>query len=331
MPVETELYDLLGVSPTASAEEIKKAYRKKALEFHPDKGGDQEMFKKINAANEILSNQEKRTLYDNQGKNGLKSSGNVPDDVLSTMFGHLFQNMNGFGGIFQNVFHNVISKTQPIYHEYNATLEDLCTRKIVKLKISRQRLCSCDKYKECVDCQGQGVKTLSRTLMPGFVQHFRQPCNSCEGQGKNYFSCENCKKGIYTESKVIELHLTPDIENGYKYVFANEGNQTRNSQAGDFIVKISYVSHPVFKVEGKNLLYTKTLSLKESLCGHSFTLSHPCGETITLSTKDITTPDIVRTVQKGLTENGFLQIRYVIVFPESLSEEQKEILYKTLP
>lgn len=317
----SELYDLLGISSTASLEEIKKAYRKKALENHPDKGGNEEMFKKINEAYETLSNVEKRNVYDNKEKNNF-----FPEN---DMFRNLFQNMNGFGGIFQNVFNNVISKTQPIFHTYNASLEDLCMRKIVKLKISRQRVCSCDKFKNCDDCKGKGSKVISHTL-PGFVSHMKQPCVSCQGEGKFYFSCETCEKGIYTDNKLFEIHLTPEIENGYKYIFPNEGNQMRNSQAGDFIVKISYVDHPEFKVVGKNLFYTKTLTLKESLCGHTFSLTHPCGERITLSTKEITKQDTIRTIQKGLTENSFLEIKYNIVFPDSLSEEQIEILYKTL-
>lgn len=308
----SELYNLLGVSPTSSVEEIKKAYRKKALEVHPDKGGDVETFKKINEAYEILSDSEKRSSYDNKDRN---------DDL----FGNLFKSM----GMFGNVFHNVITKPPPIFYTYNASLEDLCTRKIVKLKISRQRVCSCEEFKHCQECKGQGVNNKTHTLMPGFIQHVKQTCVTCQGQGKIYFSCQKCEKGIYIDSKIFEIHLTPDIEDGYKYVFPSEGNQNRHS-SGDVIVKISYLQHPEFKVVEKNLFYTKTLSLKESLCGHTFSISHPSGETITLSTEEITTPNMTRTIQKGLTENGFLQINYNIVFPQTLSQEQKQILYKTL-
>lgn len=340
MPVETELYDILGVSANASSDEIKKAYRKKALESHPDKGGDQEMFKKVNAANEILSNPEKRALYDSQGKNGLRSSGQVPDDVLSAMFGHLFQNMNGgFGGIFQNVntvfrhIRKTLSKTQTTYHTYPVSLEDLCTRRVVRLRISRSRVCSCfaESSQSCSECKGAGSITQTKTLGPGMIQQIRTPCQRCKGEGAVYSSCQLCSGGIIEDSKILELFLTPDMKDGYQYVFSGEGNQDRNYIPGDFVVVIKYKSHDFFKVNDQNLLYTKELSLRDALCGHSFSLTHPSGEVLTLSTEDVTTPETVRTIpEKGLTTGSSLQISYRIMFPAIITKEQKEGLTSLL-
>ena len=103
MPVETELYDILEISPTATQEEIKKAYRKKALVSHPDKGGDPETFKKVNSAYEILSDPEKRELYNRGGKNGLQESGQIPEDMLNAMFGNIFQKL--FNGLLYILFY----------------------------------------------------------------------------------------------------------------------------------------------------------------------------------------------------------------------------------
>lgn len=328
MPLETELYDILGISYTATNEDIKKAFRKKALETHPDKGGDTEIFKKINAAYEILSDPEKKIIYDNHGKNGLQSSGQIPDDILSSMFGQLFHNINGFGGIFQNMFNNIIHKTPAIIYEYKTTLEDICTRKIIKLKLSRQRICPCEE--NCSECNGHGTKNNLITHTPGIIQQTRTICYTCQGNGKKY-TCNKCEKGLLLENKTFELHLTPDIENGHNYIFPNEGNQNLKCSPGDFIVKIIYIPHPLFQINGKNLIYTKNLSLKESLCGHTFTIIHPSGEEITLTTKDITTIHMSRTIPKGICKNSSLEIKYNIIFPSSLSDDQKEILYKTLP
>lgn len=335
MPVETELYDILEVPVTATQEEIKKAYRKKALQHHPDKGGDQETFKKLNASYEILSNPEKRELYNNSGKTGLRDSGEVPEDILAAMFGNIFQKMGGLGnmfGILQNV-HNAIRKTQPTIHHLNVSLEDLCTRKIVKLKVTRERICPCcddNKAMSCSECNGKGNKILIRRFGPGMFQQMQHPCEKCQGQGKIYESCENCQNGIKQDPKIFEVHLTPEFENGYKYIFNNEGNQIRGYESGDFIVVIVRKEHPKFQVKSQNLIYKKEISLKEALCGVSFDITHPSGEILTVSTHEVISPETVQILPKGMVDGAKMEIHYKIIFPKALTPEQTEIIYKNL-
>jgi len=337
MPVETKLYDLLEVQSTASPDEIKKAFRKKSLTHHPDKGGDVELYKQINSAYQILSDPQKRELYDRCGENGLRESGGIPEDALSAMFGNLFGGGIPFGrqmgGLF-NMYQNGANKTDVSVHTYKVTLEDLCSRKVAKLKLTRDRVCPEVNEKNsqiCKNCNGRGVTMQIRQLGPGMIQQTQQPCSKCKSRGKIYPPCDKCNDGIIQDSKVFELHLTPELENGYKYMFQNEGNQEVGKQPGDFIVILQYEPHPLFKLEGKDLLYTHTLTLKESLCGHKLHLTHPSGEIISISTSDITSSETVETIpDKGLSYHSNLIIKYKIKFPEKLTSEQFDILSKIL-
>lgn len=330
MSTHTELYELLEVSPKATDEEIKKAYRRKALQHHPDKGGDAELFKKINFAYETLSNHEKRSLYDQGGTQGLENAGQMPPD-LASMFGNMFGNMEGLDGLF-NMFQNHANrKSPPIVHQINVSLEDLCRRKIKKLKFNRERICECcdnDKIPVCGKCKGQGV-LLKMIRFPGMIQQLQQKCTECKGHGKIYSSCEKCTEGVFQDSKIFEIHLTPELENGYKYTFKGEGNQQHGLEPGDFIVIIVYESHEHFALKDKNLIYTATVSLKEALCGYQLSITHPSGEIITANTDTVITPETVITIKnKGLGYNSDLEVHFKIKFPETLSEEQKEILSK---
>jgi DnaJ family protein A protein 2 len=332
MPVEKELYDILEVSPECSAEEIKKAFRKKALQHHPDKGGDTEVFKKINSAYEILSDPEKRKVYDSSGKNGLKQNNIVPEDILRSMFGSMFAE-SGFFSEFENfgkmfsVFNKKTNKTQPSVYNYNTSLENICRGKEVKLKISRNVCCSCIlNFTNCQECGGQGVKMVMSRFGP-LISHNTVQCGNCSGHGKLYNYCGNCKNGEQTEDKVIVFNLNPEIENGHRFIFEGEGNQNRNSERGDFIVSVNYEDHPVFKVEGKNLIYTHNLSLKEALTGHLIKLEHPSGENLEITIKDVIDPETkLEIAGKGITSNSILIIKYKIIFPKEISNEAKKIL-----
>lgn len=334
MPVETELYEILEIHVSADVSEIKKAYRKKALQCHPDKGGDEEQFKKVNAAYEVLSDPEKKDLYDKHGKNGLKNEGVIPEDVFRNMFGNMFGNGFRTGmNMFNNV-RNAIRKTQPTVHQYNVSLEDLCTRKVVKLKFERELECPCstgEKASGCSQCKGRGATMQVRQLGPGMFQQLQQTCGTCKGRGKIYSSCENCKEGVRTVPKVFQLHLTPELENGYKYVFNGEGNQALGYEQGDFIVVIVYKSHDIFECRGKDLFYVHDLDLKDALCGHTICIQHPSGEEISFTVPEVVNPNSKRTiVGKGLTNEGVMEVTFNITFPTNISEEQKKSLLKIL-
>jgi DnaJ family protein A protein 2 len=304
----SELYDVLGIDKKANQSEIKKAYRKKALQHHPDKGGDAETFKKINHAYEVLQDQKKREMYDRYGTTEPPQFSSL--DLFSKLFGGMFR-----------------KKEKPITKEYAVSLEDLCKREVVFVTIDRNRLCNCDKNGNvCSDCNGRGIKMTISQLLPGVYQQIGTQCSKCNGEGKVYTSCGKCQNGIVKEDKTFELYLTPDMCTGYSYVFTEEGNQKRKFEAGDVIINITLKKHPLFSVKSKDLIFTKTISLKEALLGNRFEITHPSGEIIKIINTEVINPDTIQVLPKGITDNGELKIKYKIIFPELLTEEQVNIM-----
>ncbi|MBS0627453.1 MAG: hypothetical protein JSS09_04505, partial [Verrucomicrobia bacterium] len=221
----------------------------------------------------------------------------------------------------------------PSVHNHRASLEDLCTRKIVKLKVTRQRLCSCineSNTQSCSQCSGTGMKSEVRHI--GFMQQVLQrPCESCEGRGKIYNHCNDCNKGTIQDHKVFELFLNPELENGYRYMFHNEGNHNKGCDPGDFIVVIEHIPHSAFRVDNKKLTFHHKITLVEALCGHTIHLTHPSGELITVQSNEVINPTSKHVVKgKGLTTDDDLVIEYTIEFPEKLTEEVKKQLNSLL-
>jgi DnaJ family protein A protein 2 len=326
MPVETKLYDTLEVAPTATTGEIKKAYRKLALKHHPDKGGNEEKFKKITGAYEILKDTEKRQLYDQFGASGLRNSGQIPTDIFSSLFGG--SPMSGIFNMFQDM-RNAVRKSQPVVYNRAVTLEELCTRKVLNIKVTRDRVCACQQNQsqeqKCSTCRGSGRLQQQRVIQPGVIQQINTVCITCSGRGVIIQSCGSCKNGVIQDPKIFHIHLTPDMNHQYQYKFGGEGNESPGVLPGDFIVVILHKPHEQYKVVQKNLVYTRKTTLKEILCGYNSLVLHPTGENIELSFKGVIDPKGKKLVKgKGLDSSGDLIVLHDVIFPETLTEEQME-------
>lgn len=327
---ERELYDLLGVEPTCTVDDIKRAYRKAALQHHPDKGGDSEKFKKISGAYEVLSDPSKRERYDRFGKNGL-NEGMIPPDIFKNLFGGF-----PFGGrdIFDMFKQAVTPKTPSVIHVQNVSLEDVCQRKVVKLKFTREIVCECfseTDAKKCSECQGVGNVFENRQFGPGFTIQTQRVCPACSGKGRIIPGCPNCKNGRKEDSKIFTVHLTPGMTDGYRYTFPGEGNSEIGKEKGDFIVQIKYTPHPYFKTEGKNLILHRKISLKEALTGYLLEVDHPTGRKISRSIDVLIKPGMTISINgEGLDETSLLTVIFDIEFPDTLTTEGKSILKTVL-
>lgn len=320
-PVESELYEILEISVTATQEEIKKSFRKQALQHHPDKGGDEARYKKIQEAYEILSNDEKRKLYDRHGKNGVQEQ---PDNMHP-----FFRNGINLFNMFRNMNNNPFSGSHsssitPIEHRLNVSLEELCMRKAIKLNILRKRLCGCAKTKECGQCESRGFVVVEMEMSFGRLQA-QKPCDRCGGKGRLLVSCGDCQEGLKDEEKVFTVNLFPEMNNGYKITFSGEGNQGVDKSPGDIIITIAFQPHAQFKLSENDLICEQKITLKEALCGHDFFILHPSGRNLRIIGNEILHKNITKRIRgEGLHSGGDLHINFDIIFPESLTEEQRK-------
>ncbi|CAB1120802.1 HSP40 [Ectocarpus sp. CCAP 1310/34] len=339
----TELYQILGIEKDASENEIKKAYRKLALKNHPDKGGDPEVFKEITMAYEVLSDPEKRKVYDKYGKEGVESEGGAggqsPEDIFSMFFGGGGRK----GGP---------RKGEDDRHKLKVNLEDLYNGKTCRLAVTRNKVCTvCEGIggkpgaeKPCDKCQGRGVQVQFRQIGPGMVQQLQSACSSCRGEGKVINERDKCKtcsaKKVVTERKVLEVHITKGMRNGQKITFHGEADEAPGVVPGDIIFIVEEKEHPVFRRKGADLVMEKNLTLVEALCGFDFSITHMDKRTLRVRSHpgQVTKHDDVFMLDgEGMPTignpfvKGRLFVIFKVTFPSTLSPEAVDLLQKVLP
>ena len=243
-PVDnSKYYELIGVEKTATPDEIKKAFRKKALREHPDKGGDPEKFKEVTVAYEVLSDPEKRKIYDKYGEEGLErgGGGGGHGDLFDMMFG----GGRGRGGPQGK------PKVKPIARQIEVTLEDMYNGKQLKLNVERQRLCGgCNgvggsdpsAVRQCGTCGGKGVQRVMVQLGPGMYSQSHRECEDCDGQGELIDAkkrCQKCKgKKVAKEDKELTVDVEKGMTHGEKITLHGQGHEVPEAEAGDLIIQI---------------------------------------------------------------------------------------------
>jgi DnaJ family protein A protein 2 len=337
-----EFYEILELPQDALPEDIKKSYRKKVIKLHPDKGGDPEDFKKLQAAYEILSNPEKREVYDKYGLEGLQNEGGS---------GNLFDLLRGMhGGHGGGRNEKVQRKLKPTVVELNVTLEDLYLGKMKSVSYDRQRNCeTCDgkggqDAKKCKTCKGSGVLEKIVQLAPGFITSARVHCPNCDGEGTTYEKDNKCKtcdgKKIKRETKTLDVPVEQGAPNESHITFSGEGNEIPDIMAGDLIVTFNTDPHESFERKGADLYYKKTISLYEALTGTAFYIEHLDGKKILVATAsgEVITPGSVKQLNnKGMpfykdTMNyGNLYIIFDVEFPKQNQIKNVKGLEEILP
>ncbi|KAF3852050.1 hypothetical protein F7725_005405 [Dissostichus mawsoni] len=260
MVKETGFYDTLGVKPNATPDELKRAYRKLALKYHPDKNPTEgEKFKQISQAYEVLSDAKKREVYDRGGEKAIKEGGSggggggggnfaSPMDIFDLFFG---------GG---SRMHRE-RKGKNIVHQISVTLDDLYNGATRKLALQKNTICE--------RCEGMQVRM--HQLVPGMVQQVSTVCHSCQGQGQRISHKDRCKtcvgRKIMRQKKVLEVHIDKGMRDGQKIVFHGEGDQEPGIEPGDIIIVLDQREHSTFTRKGEDLVMSIELQLVEALCG----------------------------------------------------------------
>jgi DnaJ family protein A protein 2 len=344
-----KLYDELGISKNASVEDIKKAYRRSAMQHHPDKGGDEKKFKAISNAYEILSDEGKRNQYDQLGDENFQNAmngggggggggfqgGMNAHDIFAQMFGgmgggmHFDMGGGGFPGFpgFGGGPPPRQKKRQDHSHGIRISLQDAYNGIHKTIQINLQKMCmSCKET--CPACQGRGQITNMVRAGP-FTQVIQQPCGACQSTGtisKANQSCSECKGSMnYVEEKRLEIDILPGVTNGkqIKIDGAGEQRQSPDEIAGDLLLHIQITEDSQFVRDGNNLNYASKLTFKESIIGKTFTIDHFSGP-IEIKTIDFGIIQVGKKYEihgKGMpiegskTRFGNLYIHFDIIYP----------------
>jgi len=335
-----DFYKILGLSKDASEAQIKKAYLKLSKKYHPDKNPSdpeaQKSFVEVAAAYEALGDKEKRKIYDRQGEEGLKKSGQQGEAMDPF---DLFSQFGGFG--FGRQQHPEDTRGPDIVLDIQVTLEDLYNGKEFEMAVRNQVLCpKCrgsgakndDDIEVCPVCKGKGHTIERKQIGPGFIQQFQSTCSKCGGKGKIVKStCPFCKgqKRVLGE-KLLDAFIEKGMNDGQTIEFENAADEHPDHPAGHIIIKIVAIPHPLFERKGNDLHLTMHISLLEALVGFDRTISHLDQHIVRLTSSQITRPDEVRKVEgEGMpvhgisSQHGDLFVRFVVDFPQQLTEEQR--------
>lgn len=358
MATKRDYYEVLGLSKGASAEEIKKAYRKLAVKYHPDKNpGDkeaEEKFKEAAEAYSVLSDPDKKARYDQFGHAGVEGAG--PDfsngfgdlnDILNEMFGGAFSGgfggFSGFGGGRSNQRQQKVYRGRDIRVRVRLTLEEIAKGVEKEISIEKSVPChdcggrgakSSSDIKTCPACHGTGqVQRVVNTFLGQTVTY--STCQQCGGEGKIISNpCRTCGgSGLVRKRETIKVKIPAGVEAGMQLTLHGEGHAAKNNGVnGDLLVVIEEQEHPNFKREGNNLFYTKIISIPEAILGGDVEIPGIDGTYKIKVEPGTQSGTVVRLKGRGLpTVNGYggtgdLYVKLVVWIPKKVDKDDKTTL-----
>jgi len=342
--MKDDFYDILGISKNASAAEIKKAYRKKAIEYHPDKNpGDakaEEMFKKAAEAYEVLSDPDKKARYDQYGHQafeggGFGGGGMNMEDIFS-QFGDIFGGafggggfgggFGGFGGGQRRV------KGSNLRIRVKLTLEEIANGVEKKIKVKRKRVAEGTSFSTCGTCNGQGQVTRIQNTILGRMQT-ATTCSTCGGTGRTIDKkpTNADAHGMILTEETVSIKIPAGVVDGMQLKVSGKGNEAPGGSgiAGDLLVAIEELPHQTLQREGDNLHYDLYISFSEAVLGTSKEIDTVTGKVRIKIEPGTQSGKILRLRKKGVPSinsygTGDLLVHVNVWTPKSLSKEQKE-------
>lgn len=341
MSDKRDYYEVLGVSKSASEAEIKKAYRKLALKYHPDKNpGDTEAedkFKEAAEAYEVLSNPEKKSRYDQFGHAGMSGSGGFGggmnmDDIFS-QFGDIFGSAFGGGSFGGARGGSRVIKGSNLRVKMKLTLQEIAEG--VRKKIKVNKLVNADgvTYKDCQTCNGTGrITRVSQTFL-GAMQT-QTTCSTCRGAGKmiDKKPADADAQGLVRKEEVIEIDIPAGVEEGMQLSVSGKGNAGPfNGIPGDLIVVIEEVEHEDLRRDGQHLHYEAYVNFVDAVLGQSIEIPTISGKAKIKIDPGTQSGKTLRLKGKGLPilqgyGSGDLFVHINVWTPKKVSKSEKEML-----
>lgn len=357
-----DYYEVLGVSKDASADEIKKAYRKKAIQFHPDRNPDdkeaEENFKEAAEAYDVLSDQNKRARYDQFGHAGMggAASGGGPggfggaggfsmDDIFSQfgdIFGGHFGGFGGFGGGQRGGGGRRVNRGSDLRVKVKLTLKEIATGVEKKIKVKKYIACSsCNgtgadggtAYESCTTCHGTGSVTKIANTILGQMQT-SAPCPTCHGEGKIITKkCSHCNgEGIVRDEEVITINIPAGVAEGMQLSMSGKGNAARHGGVnGDLLILIEEEPHPELIRDENDLIYNLLLSFPTAAMGGTVEVPTIDGRAKIKIEPGTQPGKMLRLRNKGIPSvNGYgtgdIIVNVSVYVPENLTDSEKKTL-----
>jgi molecular chaperone DnaJ len=348
-----DYYNVLGVEKKATKDDIKKAFRKLAHKYHPDKGGDDSKFKEITEAYSVLGDDKKRREYDTYGQAFAGAGPSASGASQGGMSGFDFNNFQGatgaefdFGDIFEgfgDIFGNRSSRNQkPRGRDISIDIEIDFKDSIfgTKRSVLIAKIATCDlchgsggkpgtEMETCQTCGGSGrVHETRRSILGSFASV--RVCPTCEGVGKvPKEKCPQCKgNGVLRKEEEIALSIPPGVESGEMIRMPQKGEAIKGGTAGDLYVKVHVKPHRIFRKDGSNLIMQLPIKLTDALLGTSVSIEMLDGKTIEVKVPPMKRPEeVLRVRGKGvpLEQNAYgdLLIHIEAALPQKLSGKAK--------
>jgi molecular chaperone DnaJ len=344
---KADYYEILGISKGASEAEIKKAYRKKAIEYHPDKNPDNKeaeaKFKEAAEAYEVLSNADKKARYDQfghqafEGGGGFNGGGMNMDDIFS-QFGDIFGagfgggGFSGFGGGGQRRV-----KGSNLRIRVKLNLEEIANGVEKKIKVKRKVQAPGTTYKTCSTCNGSGQVTRIANTILGRMQT-SSPCNVCGGAGQiiDKKPADADAQGLKISEETVSIKIPAGVVDGMQLKVSGKGNEAPgNGISGDIIVVIEEEQHEKLQREGDNLHYDMYVSYPEAVLGTSKEIDTVTGKVRIKIDAGTQSGKILRLRGKGIPNiNGYgrgdLLVHINVWTPKTLNKEQKDFFENML-